>query len=216
MTSPVTTRVLEQDLAAALAHLGPPGILLGFRLISPGDENALLAGEATYSGRRALSSRRQSGAARIVARQLLSKFGIHQVVIATSERGAPIWPAGFVGSLAHDAHIAVAAAASSDDFLGLGIDVEPAEPLPKELIDAVATPTERWWYAKDVLQSRVLFAIKEAAYKATNPLDGTFLGFQDVTVDLRARKAYICNGRIVDFVITAVPRIVTLAYLRSR
>jgi 4'-phosphopantetheinyl transferase EntD len=212
----MTNVQLEQDLTAALARLGPPGILVGHRIIAAGDENGLQPGEATYSSLGAVSARRQSGAARIVARQLLGNLGVHHAVIVSSHRGAPSWPTGIVGSLAHDACIAVAAVAPSNGFLAVGVDVEPAEPLPPELIETVATPTERWRYDKDILQSRVLFAIKEATYKATNPLDGAFLDFQDVIVDLRAKKAFIRNGRVVDFVVNVVPRIVALAYLRLR
>jgi 4'-phosphopantetheinyl transferase EntD len=211
----MTNVELEQDLTAALARLGPPGILIGHRIIAAGDENSLLPGEAAFSNLGAVSAR-QSGAARIVARHLLGNLGVHHAVIASSHRGAPSWPTGIVGSLAHDACIAVAAAAPSNGFLAVGIDVEPAKPLPPELIETVATQTERWRYDKDILQSRVLFAIKEATYKATNPLDGAFFDFQDVFVDLRAKKAFIRNGRVVDFVVTAVPRIVALAYLRLR
>jgi 4'-phosphopantetheinyl transferase EntD len=133
----------------------------------------------------------------------------------SSLRGVSAWPVGCVGSLAHDACFAVAAAASSNHFLAIGIDVEPAEPLPPDLIDAAATPREQSWYAKEVLQSRVLFAVKEATYKAVNPFDGTFLDFHDVIVDLRAKKAFIdhwTSGRFCCH--RRVPRIVALAYLR--
>jgi len=57
----------------------------------------------------------------------------------------------------------------------------------------VATPTERDQYPADLPKSRPLFVIKEAVYKVTNPLDGVFLDFHDVAVDLRTNQASIRN-----------------------
>ena len=129
--------------------------------------------------------------------------------------GAPVWPAGVVGSLAHDPEIAVAAVALRRDFAALGVDVEPAEPLPSELIDIVATLWEKRQLAEDPRSGRLLFAAKEAVYKAVFPLDGTFLDHHNVVVDLSAGKATVRNGRIVDVKCALYPRILALAFLRS-
>ena len=55
--------------------LAPPGLLIGHRLISAGDEDALLNEEAASIASPAMTARRASGAARIVARQLLAQLG---------------------------------------------------------------------------------------------------------------------------------------------
>ena len=52
-----------------------PGILVDHRLIADGDELALLPEEMAAFAGSVLKVRRASGAARIVARQLLSRFG---------------------------------------------------------------------------------------------------------------------------------------------
>ena len=166
----MTMQVAAPGLTDALTRLGPPGVAINHRIISEGDEDALLPIETLALRASALKVRRQSGAARIVARQLLSIFGVHDAPLPRSKSGAPVWPSGFVGSIAHDACIAVAAAASTERFLALGIDIEPAEQLPPELVNTVATPRERELYPVDILQSRLLFVIKEAVYKATNLL----------------------------------------------
>jgi len=211
----MTIRVVIPALADALVHLAPPGVAIGHRIISGGDEDALLPIETPTLSESVPRVRRQSGAARIVARQLLSTFGIHDAPLPRSQSGAPSWPTGFVGSLAHDVCIAVAAAASTERYVALGIDIEPAERLPPDLVDTVATPTERSQYPADLLESRLLFVIKEAVYKATNPLDNLFLDFHDITVDLRINQASIRNRRRIDFTVCTAPHIVALAYVKA-
>ena len=207
--------IVDAALAVALERLGPPNVLVGHRVISAGDEHALLAGEIVSFRASGLLARRQSGAARLVARQLLGKLGIDCAELPRSASGAPVWPLGLVGSLAHDRSVAVAAVASADRFGAVGIDIEPAQPLPSELVDMVTTPTERAQYPAEILQSRLLFAIKEATYKAVNPLDHCFLDFHDVTVDLAANQAFIRNGRKINFAVGTGPRIVALAYVEA-
>jgi 4'-phosphopantetheinyl transferase EntD len=203
---------LDPALSTALRSIAPPGILIGHRLIRPGDEDGLLAEERITFRRSALQVYRQSGAARIVTRRLLRALGCSGVALPRSASGAPIWPPGVVGSLAHDEEVAVAAIAGSRRFSALGIDVEPAAPLPPELVMLVSTPAERRRYSSAVLESRLLFVMKEAAYKALNPLDGVFLDFQSIEIDLYANRGQTRNGRTVELVFTISPRVVAIAF----
>ncbi len=82
--------------------------MVGHRLISPGDENALLPEETPAFASSVPKVRRASGAARIVARQLLKGLGQPECALPRGSGGAPTWPAGVVGSLAHDSRVAVA------------------------------------------------------------------------------------------------------------
>lgn len=204
--------VASSALTAALAKLGPPGVVIGHRIISEGDENALFPSEIIALRTNTLAIRRQSGAARIVARQLLSTFGVHDAPLPGSESGVPVWPADYVGSLAHDKHVAVATAASAKHFIALGIDIEPADNLPPELVDRVANAEELERYPTKILQSRLLFVIKEAVYKATYPLHGRFLEFHDVTVNLEANHAWIRNVGSIEFAACTEPYVVALAH----
>src|SRR6476469_10727138 len=111
-----------------------PGILVDHRLIQDGDELALLPAEVAAFAGSVLKVRRASGAARIVARMLLSRFGREPHAIPKSTAGMPVWPDGIVGSLAHDAKVAVAAMAARPEFHSFGIDIEPAAPLATELL----------------------------------------------------------------------------------
>ena len=210
MTEPV-----DPSLARAIETLSAPGILVGHRLISPGDELALLAAEAQSMASPLIGVRRASGAVRIVGRQLLARLGYAACAVPKSPSGAPLWPAGVTGSFAHDEHVAVAAVAPCGDVTAVGIDVEPAELLPPELLDMVATPQERRRLGDDPYRGRLLFAAKEAVYKSVYPLDRIFLDFHDVEVDLAARKAVVRNGREVELRYCMSAHLVVLALIRT-
>src|SRR5215218_7459609 len=120
------------QLTRAIEAMSVPGILVDHRLIADGDELALLPAEVAAFAGSVLKVRRASGAARIVARMLLSRFGQPPRAIPKSTAGMPLWPDGIVGSLAHDAEVAVAAMAAQLDFASVGIDVEPAEPVASD------------------------------------------------------------------------------------
>jgi 4'-phosphopantetheinyl transferase EntD len=174
-----------------------PGLLIGHRLISPGDENALLDEEAASIVSPVIAVRRASGAARIVARELLAQLGYGRVPLPKGAAGEPLWPSGITGSLAHDDKVAVAAVGLLRNIRAVGIDVEPAELLPPDMLKLIAMPQELRRIADDPLRGKLLFAVKEAVYKAVYPLDRVFLEFHDIEVDLAARKAMTKAGRAV-------------------
>lgn len=190
-----------------------PGILVDYRLIADGDELALLPVEmAAFTGS-VLKVRRASGAARIVARTLLSRFGREPQAISKSTAGMPVWPEGIVGSLAHDAEVAIAAMAALHEFQSVGVDIEPAEPLAPDLLSIVATEKERERIEDDPFRGRLLFSVKEAIYKAVYPLDRTFLDHHDVEVSLADGTAVVRHGRVVRFRHCVAAHIVTLAFI---
>jgi 4'-phosphopantetheinyl transferase EntD len=206
---PVTDPLLQTAIDAICA----PGIMMSHRLISPGDENALLPEEMPALASSVEKVRRASGAARIVARQLLTRLGRSECALPRAPSGAPIWPAGVIGSLSHDARVAIAAVGLCREVGAIGIDVEPAECLPTELLEIVATRRERLDIAQDPYRGRLLFAAKEAVYKALHPLDQLFLEHHDVEIDLANRKALVCNGRIVELRFAVGAHLVVLAFL---
>src|ERR1700726_1566583 len=203
----------DQELGLSLGALAPPGILIGHRLITVGDEHALLAEEAGAFERSAVHVRRASGAARIVARALLHRLGHEMTALPKSPGGAPIWPKGVLGSLAHDSRVAVAAVGASENLEGVGIDVEPAEILPADLLHLVTTPRERARMNLVPFRGRLFFVAKEAAYKAVYPLDHAFLGHHDVEVDLANQQATLRNGRVVELRFCISTHLVALAFL---
>jgi len=209
----MTTWAEDSVLQTAMGALSLPGIFMGHRIISPGDEDALLPEEAAAFAKSVLKVRRASGAARIVARELLAKIGLPRCALPKGSGGAPVWPNGIVGSMSHDSRIAVVAIAMGHDFSALGIDIEPAEALPPGLLDMVATPQERSRINEDPYGGRLLFAAKEAVYKAVYPLDQTFLDHHDVEVSLTLRQAVVRNGRLVKLQFCVSEHLLVVAYL---
>ena len=204
---------VDLSLQRAINALSSPSILIGHRLISPGDELALLDEEKRSITSDVASMRRASGAARIVGRQLLARLGYADCAVPKGPAGAPIWPAGATGSFAHDDRVAVAAVGLCRDVGALGIDVEPAELLPLEMLALIATPQEQVRISDDPYQGRLLFAAKEAVYKAVYPLDHLFLDYQDIQVDIANRKAVVRSGRVLELRFCISAHLVVLALI---
>jgi len=206
---------VDPSLQRDMETLGVPGLLLGHRLIAPGDDQALLDEETASIASPVVAVRRASGAARIVARELLAQLGYSGVPLPRGASGAPVWPEAIVGSLAHDDAAAVAAVGMRRDFNAVGIDVEPAVALPTDMLALVATPHELRGIADDPLRGKLLFAAKEAVYKALYPLDRAFLEFRDIEVDLAGHKAVTHTGRAVALRYVVGSRVVVLALIQA-
>lgn len=201
-------------LAEALAAVVPHGISTGCRTIQSGDEALLLAEERQSIQTSYLKRLKASGAVRYIARGLLGDRDINEFRILRAPTGEPIWPEGIVGSLAHDDEVAVAAVGSAVDFQGLGIDVEPAIPLPVDIQSLVRIPTDKIGndHASGI-SDRVLFCAKEAVYKAVYPLDRMILNYDDISVDLTKRYATTTTGQRAELVFCVSPRIIVLAFI---
>jgi 4'-phosphopantetheinyl transferase EntD len=200
-----------------MAKLVHPTLVVGCRRIVSGDEHALTSLEAAPIAGAIASVRRASGAGRILARKLLELAGACPVEQLTRlASGAPAWPVGFVGSISHDPEFAVAAVARSDYLLSVGIDVEPRLLLPAELLELVATPTERRELGGDLLAARLLFSMKEAVYKATHPIDGHFLEHHDIEVCLATGVARTSTGVTLWLATASMPRLIAITAIAAR
>ena len=203
----------EAALMEAMAAIAPASVRTGCRAISDADEAHLLPEEARSISARQPAMRRASGAARWIAHRLLADIGVKDVAIPRAPSGAPLWPDRTIGSLAHDDDMAVAAVAPVGSIVSLGIDVEPAQPLPDDIFAIVATGADRTGAADQRLAGRILFAAKEAVYKAAYPLDREVLGYEDIAVDLDAGRATTKTGRKVSLAYCVAPRVVVLAFV---
>jgi 4'-phosphopantetheinyl transferase EntD len=192
-----------------------PGVLIGFRPIAPGDEFALLPDEERSIATNVVAARRASGAARVVARELLGRLGFAGSSIPKSASGAPVWPSGVTGSLAHDETVAVAAAGLSRDLDAVGIDIEPAQPLPSEVLPLVATPEDLAGCGDHAYAGRLVFAAKEAVYKALWSCDGPRLDYLDIRIDLSRGRAATRTGATVDLRYSVGGHILVLAAARA-
>ena len=143
-------------------------------------------------------TRRQAefAAGRECAHAALAELGAPAGPVPPGPAGEPQWPAGIVGSLTHCADYRACAAARAETIAAIGIDAEPARPLPAGLIESVAAPAERWPLAElrlahpELPWELLLFCAKEAVYKAWFPLTGHRLDFADVLVEFAAAGAF--------------------------
>jgi 4'-phosphopantetheinyl transferase EntD len=122
---------------------------------------------------------------RACARRALAMIGQPAVPLLSGPAREPLWPAGVVGSLTHCAGYCAAAVARRADLVTVGIDAEPAGPLPGGVLERVASAAERDALARlpaGACWDRLLFSAKESVYKAWYPLAGRWLGFSDAEV----------------------------------
>jgi len=202
----------DLDLAPLRAEIAAYRTLVAARRIRLGDEAAF----ADSSPGARVEARRASGAARIAARHLLDELGADGYApLPRSPSGAPVWPSGIIGSLAHDEAFALAAAARRGRLVGLGVDVEPAEPLPQEIVDMVLSEAERRETGDDGVAHRLVFVAKEAVYKAIHPLDGSWLDFPDIEIRLADRTATLRDGRKLRIIPFAGERLIAVAFVEA-
>lgn len=148
----------------------------------------LLPGEDELVAAAVPQRRREFATTRRCARSALCALGHPPTAILAGARREPLWPPGAVGSLTHCAGYRAAAAARRDTVCALGIDAEPAGPLPDGVLEVVSRPEERAQVRRlsrahsDVPWGLLLFSAKESTYKALYPVTGRALGFGDATV----------------------------------
>jgi enterobactin synthetase component D len=124
---------------------------------------------------------------RLCAERAMSQAG-GAVVVPRGEKGEPVWPAGFVGSISHTARAAYAVVAPSSACLGVGIDAEPMvdDEGKRSLQSVCCTAWEcAQWYdgsACDAWTATAIFSLKEAFYKAIYPQVRRFVDFDEVEV----------------------------------
>ena len=203
----------ETPLRVALGTMAPTSILIACRTIRPDDAGLLRNEELTAVSARNPDRRRASGAARHIARALMAELGCPNMIIGRQPSGAPVWPAGIKGSLAHDQMMAVAAISADPLIASVGIDVEAAESLPDELASLVMGPADNFGHVNKQIAGRAVFAAKEAVYKATYPLDGLFLDYGDISINLDAARGATSTGHVAQLYWSLTPRIIMLAVI---
>ncbi|AMP10777.1 4'-phosphopantetheinyl transferase superfamily protein [Collimonas arenae] len=160
------------DQSGQLALLEQNGVVL-----PPGLANAVLKRKVEFA------------AGRYCAMQALKALGYGgRETLPIGQHRAPLWPDGFVGSISHGDGQALAVAAASRDWDGIGIDVErlldhdAARPLVPYLMttaelligSAAGMSLERWL--------TVVFSAKESLFKALYPYVGRYFDFLDAEV----------------------------------
>ncbi|GAA2624670.1 4'-phosphopantetheinyl transferase family protein [Streptomyces vastus] len=155
---------------------------------------ALYPDEAVAVTRALPKRKREYASVRMCARRAMSALGVPASPLLSGPRGAPQWPAGLVGSMTHCLGFRAAAVARASDFRGLGLDAEPNEPLPPDLLEFISLPQERTRVHElagmnpEIRWDRLLFSAKEAVFKVWYPITQRELGFEQADIRIGARS----------------------------
>jgi 4'-phosphopantetheinyl transferase EntD len=131
---------------------------------------------------------------RAALRAALAELGCIAGDIARNDRGAPIVPSGWLGSISHKSGRAAALAALASDDARVGIDLERAVAPRMAIERRILTPRERAALPADRRAVTRAFALKEAIYKAVDPFVRRYVAFAEVELEL----GDACVVRVVD------------------
>ncbi len=117
--------------------------------------------------------------------------------ILADDRGAPVLPAGWVGSVSHKGPRA-AAIISPAGAGWVGLDLERAAPPKVDLARRILTPREQAALPGNDddrgLAVTLRFAIKEAIYKAIDPYLRRYVGFTEVELELAGEHCVVTSA----------------------
>ncbi|WP_346352064.1 4'-phosphopantetheinyl transferase superfamily protein [Oceanimonas sp. AH20CE76] len=152
------------------------------------DRNQLAKADTGRLGLNKASAKRRAefmAGRRCAAEALYRLAGVHHMP-AMGPKRAPVWPAGFTGSISHSDTHAAAVVARTRDYCALGVDIEPclANNRATALLPALLTADEQTRLTEACLGEQVTlaFSLKESLYKALYPLTQTQFYFQDAEV----------------------------------
>lgn len=178
----------SDTLSDLFSDLFPPSVMVRAATL-PMYDTELWDSERPGTERMIPKRFREFVAGRTVARWAIADLGGSVGAIPRDADRAPIWPTGLVGSITHCDSLCAAAVARAEKVMALGLDVEPASPLPPDLHSLVCTPMELQHLealapppAADWL--KIVFSAKESYYKAWFPLTRSPLDFTEVEIHL--------------------------------
>jgi len=201
------------DLAGTLGGMQEPGIVTGIRRIDEGDELDLYLPERAHIAAAKPARRREFATGRALLRQLIEQ----DVAIPVGSDRRPVLPDGVVASLSHDDTWAIAARSLTTEFVAVGIDIEPVEPLEPEVAATIGHPDDSD-IGGVVRDPHLVFTIKEAAYKAWSSIGGRMLEHHEIFIVTSDRtfSAYVDDLDVIarGSHATAAGRWLALAYIR--
>jgi 4'-phosphopantetheinyl transferase EntD len=191
---------------------------IGAEVKDAGQDVPVRSLEAAYVGNAAPKRQRDFALGRFCAHQALARMGRDEPVISIGDNGAPVWPAGIVGSITHTNGYAAALVAWQDAYQAIGIDAERIGGVTEALMPRLFGPVEQEWLMAQDAKKRaaaltIFFSAKEAFYKAFGGETAGRLSFKDIHIEMQgdcfiARHAgRIAQGRLAvqgDLVVTAV------------
>ena len=149
-----------------------------------GDEHSLYEEEKAAVAAAIESRRCEFAAGRACARAGLRQLGLGEPVILKGDDGAPVWPAGIVGSITHTGDYRLCALGRvAPGLRAIGVDAELSGGVTSDLHPEVFGAEERAALAEIDPRwdaATRMFAAKEALYKAQFPLTRSWIDFHEV------------------------------------
>ena len=148
----------------------PPGAF-GVEMRDAGQDVPLHPQEAALIAKAVDKRKREFALGRACARAALAQMGIEATAILRAADGAPLWPAGVVGSITHTNGYACAVVGPSSPFNAMGVDAEPIGGVGDDLLPRLFDDEEQArLMAMDTDERQVAatlgFSAKEACFKA--------------------------------------------------
>ena len=159
--------------------------ICGAEMEDAGQTVTLHPDEEVFVARAGAKRRRDFALGRNCARAALKRLGQAGAAIGVGEGGAPLWPAGIVGSITHTDGYAAALVADARRFGGIGVDAERVGGVTQDLWPRLFDAAERDFLMALEDESRAVmatlfFSAKETAYKAWVMKGG--LAFQGIRI----------------------------------
>ncbi|HKQ80667.1 MAG TPA: 4'-phosphopantetheinyl transferase superfamily protein [Steroidobacteraceae bacterium] len=174
--------------AVTVEKLFPPGAV-AFETRSRGSASDLLPTERECVARSMDKRVSEFAAGRLCAHAAFAALGIEPTPLLMGMDRAPIWPAAVVGSITHSEGYCTAVAGCEAQFAAIGVDAECSKEMSASLWHLVMREEElqRLQNLKEDAGERMallIFLAKEAFYKCQYELTRTWLGFEDVVIDV--------------------------------
>ena len=122
-------------------------------------------------------------AARLLAWRIQESHGATPSNVGTGPKRAPIWPAGWSGSISHTGpYVAVWMSRSPNALMGLDIETVAKSKSLEAICSMVLQPAELEVLGSDAWVLTAAFSAKECLYKCLFPQVGRFFGFESARV----------------------------------
>jgi len=168
------------------------------------DVDGILTDDESDAVAAALPARRAEFATgRVLGHRALDALGVRCGSIPVARSGAPVWPAGVVGSITHCVGLRACAVGRRDAHAGIGIDATPARPLPGGVLARiadlgsapVAAGLDALRAAGIAAPDSVLFAAAEAVAKARTSAHDGWHGIDGAHVALHPDGSFAVRAR---------------------
>ena len=178
--------MIATDLAARLEALTPEFFGVASCAIR-GEKYPVFAEEAVAVSNAVGPRQQEFFAGRTAARRAMRRARLNEALVLTGDDRAPIWPEGMVGSISHTGDLAAAVVARANDVVAVGLDIEANEGLEQGLWAEILSPNERDWVLAapvdaQARRAKLVFSVKECAYKCQYPLTRQLFGFETLAV----------------------------------